>query len=70
MGTAAAALEALEQQAFDCVVLDLRLPDMSGFELIERIKDDPRHPRLPVIVYTGRELTEDEDTGCAGSPRP
>jgi HAMP domain-containing protein/CheY-like chemotaxis protein len=61
VGTAAAALEALDQQAFDCVVLDLRLPDMSGFELIERIKDDPRHPRLPVIVYTGRDLTEDED---------
>jgi HAMP domain-containing protein/CheY-like chemotaxis protein len=55
------ALEALDNQSFDCVVLDLRLPDMSGFELIEKIKEDPRHPRLPVIVYTGRELTEDED---------
>ena len=42
------------RRAFDCVVLDLRLPGMSGFELIERIKADPRHRRLPVIVYTGQ----------------
>ena len=42
------------------MVLDLRLPGMSGFELIERIKADPRHRRLPVIVYTGRELTEED----------
>jgi CheY-like chemotaxis protein len=62
VGDGAAALAALDKQAFDCVVLDLRLPDMSGFELIEKIKEDPRHPRLPVIVYTGRELTEEEDT--------
>ena len=54
------ALQSLQSQAYDCVVMDLRLPGMSGFELIERIKSDPRHRRLPVIVYTGRELTDDD----------
>ncbi|HEY0194770.1 MAG TPA: response regulator, partial [Kofleriaceae bacterium] len=54
------ALESLGQQNYDCVVMDLRLPGMSGFELIERIKADPRHRRLPVIVYTGRELTDED----------
>ncbi|HEU4731427.1 MAG TPA: response regulator, partial [Kofleriaceae bacterium] len=54
------ALESLGQRSYDCVVMDLRLPGMSGFELIERIKADPRHRRLPVIVYTGRELSDDD----------
>jgi len=54
------ALQALSQKAYDCVVLDLRLPGMNGFELIERIKADPQNRRLPVIVYTGRELTEED----------
>ncbi|HET7500862.1 MAG TPA: response regulator, partial [Kofleriaceae bacterium] len=54
------ALESLGERSYDCVVMDLRLPGMSGFELIERIKADPRHRRLPVIVYTGRELSDDD----------
>ncbi len=54
------ALQTLIDHPYDCVVLDLRLPGMSGFDLIERIKADPRHRRLPVIVYTGRDLTEDD----------
>jgi HAMP domain-containing protein/CheY-like chemotaxis protein len=56
------ALAELGRQAYDCLVLDLKLPGMSGFELIRRIKDDPGRHRLPVIVYTGRELSEEDET--------
>jgi HAMP domain-containing protein/CheY-like chemotaxis protein/signal transduction histidine kinase len=62
VGTGAAALDILrETEPVDCVVLDLRLPDMSGFELLERIRDDARLSDLPVIVFTGRELSPEED---------
>jgi CheY-like chemotaxis protein len=54
------ALQTLAARPFACVVLDLRLPGMSGFEIIEQIKAEPRHRRLPVIVYTGRDLTDDD----------
>ncbi len=60
-GTASAALEALGSGAFDCCVLDLRLPDMSGFELLENIKTDPRLEHLPVVVFTGKDLGAEEE---------
>jgi HAMP domain-containing protein/CheY-like chemotaxis protein len=56
------ALAALDEQPFDCVVLDLRLPGMSGFELMKAIRDRPDSRRMPVIVYTGKELTREEET--------
>jgi hypothetical protein len=56
------ALAALREEDFDCLVLDLRLPDMTGFELIEKLKNDPRLQMLPIIIYTGRELTLEEET--------
>ncbi|MGC8864223.1 MAG: response regulator [Bacteroidales bacterium] len=56
-----AALEALRSRNFDCMVLDLGLPDMSGFELLRAIKNDKEIKAPPVIVYTGRELTREED---------
>jgi CheY-like chemotaxis protein/GAF domain-containing protein/HAMP domain-containing protein len=59
--TGAAALAALSEQACDCVVLDLRLPDMSGFDLLTRISETPDWADLPVVVFTGRELSADED---------
>ncbi|HTQ05757.1 MAG TPA: HAMP domain-containing protein, partial [Polyangiaceae bacterium] len=51
------ALAILKDQQIDCVVLDLRLPDISGFEVLNRIRDDENLPDLPVVVFTGRELT-------------
>jgi CheY-like chemotaxis protein/GAF domain-containing protein/HAMP domain-containing protein len=56
------ALEALELQPYDCMVLDLKLPQRGGFELLEQIKQDDRFALTPVIVYTGKELTQRETT--------
>jgi len=60
------ALSALNSEQFDCMVLDLKLPDMSGFELIERLQTEPGNRDLPIIVYTGKELTEKEETQLRG----
>ncbi|HMI92201.1 MAG TPA: response regulator, partial [Polyangiales bacterium] len=54
------ALEKLGEQQFDCMVLDLKLPGMSGVELINAIKQNPSWRRTPVIVYTGKELSSEE----------
>jgi len=59
--TGAAALAALSEQACDCVVLDLRLPDMTGFEVLDRISQTTAWADLPVVVFTGRELSAEED---------
>ncbi|MEP6861993.1 MAG: response regulator [Deltaproteobacteria bacterium] len=59
-GTTAAALEQLEAKTFDCMVLDLSLPDRSGLELLEEMSRGDDHGFPPVIVYTGRTLKPDE----------
>jgi CheY-like chemotaxis protein len=56
------ALALLGTRRFDCMVLDLGLPDMRGLELIEDIKKQPALRELPIIVYTGRELTRAQET--------
>jgi HAMP domain-containing protein/CheY-like chemotaxis protein len=62
VATGEEALSALKNEQFDCMVLDLKLPDMTGFELIERIQRELDQYELPIIVYTGKELTEKEET--------
>jgi HAMP domain-containing protein/CheY-like chemotaxis protein/signal transduction histidine kinase len=59
--TGAEALLALRERLYDCVVLDLLLPDMSGFEVLEQIRTDPILSEVPVVVFTGRELSVQED---------
>jgi len=61
VSTGKEALEAVGKGPFDCVVLDLRLPDMTGFEVLERFRDNPTLSDLPVVVFTGRELSSEED---------
>jgi CheY-like chemotaxis protein len=60
-GTAAECLTLLKEQTFDCMVLDLSLPDASGYQLLETISADSSHSFPPVIVYTGRVLSADEE---------
>ncbi|MFZ6028590.1 MAG: response regulator [Chloroflexota bacterium] len=55
------AAQHLVGQPFDCMILDLRLPDMTGFELLSRLYADESIPKCPVIIYTGRELTPEEN---------
>ncbi|MCV2356848.1 response regulator [Paucibacter sp. B2R-40] len=56
----AEAVAALSQREFDCVVLDLGLPDSSGFAVLDTMQELPPLRRAPVIVHTGRELTRQE----------
>ena len=60
--TGHAALESLECGDYDCIIVDLGLNDISGFDLIERINSDSIIPEIPIIVYTGKELTKKEET--------
>ena len=54
------ALDALQAGHYDCMVLDLGLPDMPGIDLIEQIKQEPQSRSLPIVIYTARDLQKDE----------
>ncbi|MGH8666922.1 MAG: response regulator, partial [Burkholderiales bacterium] len=61
VATGAEALATLRSSRFDCAVLDLRLPDISGFELLGQIQKDPLLRDVPIVVFTGRSLSADEE---------
>jgi signal transduction histidine kinase/DNA-binding response OmpR family regulator/CHASE3 domain sensor protein len=61
VATVAEARQQLAAGSFDCVVTDLSLPDASGYDLLEAMANDEAHAFPPVIVYTGRSLTADEE---------
>ena len=60
VGTGQEAYELLSSNTFDCMILDIGLPDMSGFELLKKIKGDKTIQYIPIIIYTARDLTEEE----------
>ncbi|WP_104992173.1 response regulator [Deinococcus sp. NW-56] len=62
VGSGAEALAALETAPFDCIVLDLKLPDMSGFDLMAALQKNPALRAIPVIVYTAQDLTRGQET--------
>jgi HAMP domain-containing protein/CheY-like chemotaxis protein len=61
VGTGEEALAKMKASHFDCMILDLGLPDMAGFDLLKKIKRQARHRDLPVIIYTGRDLSKQEE---------
>ncbi|HYO75115.1 MAG TPA: response regulator, partial [Thermoanaerobaculia bacterium] len=61
VGTGEEALAILRERRFDCMVLDLGLPDMSGFEFLGRMKNELQITDVPVVVYTGRDLSRKEE---------
>ncbi|HEX2656975.1 MAG TPA: response regulator, partial [Polyangia bacterium] len=62
VGSGEEALKALSEEPYDCIVLDLKLPGMSGVDLMKALRDQPTYRRLPIIVYTGKDLSREEET--------
>ncbi len=60
-GTGKDALAMYQENNIDCIVLDIGLPDMSGFELIHKLTNIKDHNIPPIIIYTGKELTKEEN---------
>jgi HAMP domain-containing protein/CheY-like chemotaxis protein/signal transduction histidine kinase len=62
VGSAEEALAKLKEEHFDCMVLDLGLPETTGFDLLEQVKNLPDLRNLPIIIYTGKDLSKQEET--------
>jgi hypothetical protein len=61
VGTGEEALKVLREEHFDCMVIDLGLPDMNGYDLIKIIQDELHLTNLPIVVYTGKDLSAKEE---------
>ncbi len=61
VSTGSEAMQALLDKPFDCGVLDLRLPDMSGFELLDKIQEESSLRNIPIVVFTGKDLSGEEE---------
>jgi HAMP domain-containing protein/CheY-like chemotaxis protein/predicted transcriptional regulator len=69
VSSGAAALRHLREEGSDCVVLDLKLPDMTGFDVLRQLRDDAELADIPVVVFTGRELSLEDDAELHGMAR-
>ncbi|MEX2231085.1 MAG: response regulator [Cyclobacteriaceae bacterium] len=56
------AMEILKKEKFDCIIVDLGLPDMIGFDLLKKIKADEQINKIPIVVYTGKDLSKEESS--------
>jgi len=61
VGTGGEALHMLFESHFDCCVVDLTLPDMSGLDLLERVQGEQKLRDVPIVVFTGKELTPEDE---------
>jgi len=61
VGTGQEALDQMDRRSFDCIVLDLGLHDMNGLQMLEKMRADQALSQVPVIIYTGKELTKSEE---------
>ena len=55
------ALEKLNKLQYDCIILDINMPGIGGYEILDRFKADPKLKKIPVIVYSGKDFTEEEE---------
>ncbi|MGV3721547.1 MAG: response regulator, partial [Actinomycetota bacterium] len=62
VGAGAEALDCLRERQFDCMVIDLGLPDMPGLQLIETVRNELGLTDLPIVIYTGKQLTRKQET--------
>src|SRR5690606_20323194 len=61
VSTGKEAMEELKRNSYDCLVLDLGLTDTTGFDLLEKLTEQEKYDHLKVFVYTGRDVTSDEE---------